>query len=60
MQNTFLIDTNILVYAYNETSQFHQKALELVENVLNETIVAAISDKNLFEFFVIITQENWC
>jgi len=55
MQNTFLIDTNILVYAYNKSSQFHHKALEIIENALNRNIVAAISDKNLFEFFVIIT-----
>ncbi len=55
MQNTFLIDTNILVYAYNISSQFHHKALEIIENALNRNIVAAISDKNLFEFFVIIT-----
>lgn len=55
MQNTFLIDTNILVYAYNISSRFHHKALEIIENALNRNFVAAISDKNLFEFFVIIT-----
>ena len=28
METTYLIDTNILVYAYNEDAEFHEKAFQ--------------------------------
>jgi predicted nucleic acid-binding protein len=58
METTYLIDTNILVYAYNEDSEFHEEALRILENALNKNINAAIADKNLFEFFAIITDKK--
>lgn len=58
MATTYLIDTNILVYAYNEDSNFHEKALKLLENALNKNIYAVIADKNLFEFFAVITDSR--
>jgi predicted nucleic acid-binding protein len=58
METTYLIDTNILVYAYNEDSEFHEEALRILENALNKNINAAIADKNLFEFFAIITDKR--
>jgi predicted nucleic acid-binding protein len=58
METTYLIDTNILVYAYNEDTPFHEKALQILENALNKNINAAIADKNLFEFFAVITDEK--
>ena len=51
METTYLIDTNILVYAYNEDVEFHEEALKILENALNKNIHAAIADKSLFEFF---------
>jgi predicted nucleic acid-binding protein len=58
METTYLIDTNILVYAYNEDVEFHEEALRILENALNKTINAAIADKSLFEFFAIITDSR--
>jgi predicted nucleic acid-binding protein len=58
MATTYLIDTNILVYAYNEDVEFHEEALEIIEDALNKNINAVIADKNLFEFFAIITDDR--
>lgn len=58
METTYLIDTNILVYAYNEDVEFHEEALKILENALNKNIHAAIADKSLFEFFAIITDKK--
>ncbi len=58
MQTTFLIDSNVLVYAFNEDVQFHKKARELVDKAVNGNFSAVIADKNLFEFFVIITDSR--
>ncbi len=58
METTYLIDSNILVYAYNEDVEFHEKALEILENALNKRIDTVISDKNLYEFFAIITDKK--
>jgi predicted nucleic acid-binding protein len=35
METTYLIDTYILVYAYNEDVEFHEEALRILENALN-------------------------
>ena len=32
----FAIDTNLLVYAHNEDSEFHQQAVRFIEQVFNE------------------------
>ena len=58
MVTTYLIDTNILVYAYNEDVEFHEEALKIIEDALNKNINAVIADKNLFEFFAIITDDR--
>jgi len=55
MENSYLIDTNILVYAYNENVEYHKKSLKIVEDMLNRQMNAVIADKTLFEFFAIIT-----
>ena len=53
--NTYLLDTNILVYAYNNDSPFHKKAYKLLDEALNGKINTVLIDKNLYEFFAIIT-----
>lgn len=58
MEITYLIDTNILVYAYNEDVEFHKKALKILEDALNNRINAVITDKSLLEFFAIITDKR--
>ena len=54
----FLIDTNILVYAYNQDDAEKRDACKaLVEKCWNGTQKYAVSMQNLSEFYVIITQK---
>ncbi len=55
MATTSLIDTNVLVYAFNPSAPFHLPAREIVEKALNGDMDAAIADKNLYEFYAIVT-----
>ncbi len=32
----FAIDTNLLVYAHNSDSEFHQQAVQFIERMFNE------------------------
>lgn len=53
--NNILLDTNILVYAFDETSEFHQRASELFLNDENNLFVAT---KNISEFFAVCSKLN--
>jgi len=54
----FLIDTNILVYAYDTTDKRkHERAKALLEKCWRREISYAISAQNLAEFFVVMTQK---
>jgi len=53
-----LIDTNILVYANNEDSPYHNTSKELIENALNGNIKAALAIQNLVELYAIITDKK--
>lgn len=54
----FLIDSNILVYAYDETDERrHNLAQKLLQKCWNGEVTYAISTQNLAEFFVIITKK---
>ncbi len=47
----FLVDTNILIYAYElEDSTRKEKSLELLQKCFKKEIVLAISNQNLAEF----------
>jgi len=50
-----LIDTNVLVYASDQTSPFHQEAVRLREKGLKGEISLCVSPQILTEFFAIIT-----
>ena len=53
-----LIDTNILVYAYDCTDQKkHKLAQQLLEKCWKKEVFFAISSQNLAEFFIIITKK---
>lgn len=53
-----LIDTNILVYAYDLADPLrHKKAKQLLEKCWKKEVSYAISSQNLGEFFVIITKK---
>lgn len=54
----FLIDTNILVYAYDKTDeQKHRLARSLLEKCWKRERSYAISAQNLAEFFIIVTKK---
>lgn len=53
--NTYLIDTNILVYAFNLDSEFNNQAMRIMDDAINGEIKAFIAEKSLYEFFAIIT-----
>src|SRR6266446_6822962 len=50
-----LLGTNILVYAADETSEFHAPAKQLRDWGVQGDIPVAISPQILFEFFAVIT-----
>jgi toxin-antitoxin system PIN domain toxin len=50
-----LLDTNILVYAYNEDSVHHKVAKRFLDKVFAGEIKACISQQVLYEFFSVIT-----
>jgi len=54
MNNKVLVDTNILVYATNKNSIFHQKAKSFLEKEL-PSYSLCLSLQNLIEFYAIIT-----
>ncbi|MDT3740682.1 MAG: type II toxin-antitoxin system VapC family toxin [Candidatus Kapabacteria bacterium] len=57
MEN-FLIDTNVLIYAINNDSEFHQSSRKLFETALNNDLNFFVSINNLLEFFAIVTDNK--
>ncbi|MBI2146067.1 PIN domain-containing protein [Candidatus Woesearchaeota archaeon] len=54
----FLIDSNILVYAYDTTDPHkHLKAKTLLEKCWKREVAYTLSTQNLAEFFIIITKK---
>ncbi|MBI2147168.1 PIN domain-containing protein [Candidatus Woesearchaeota archaeon] len=54
----FLIDSNILIYAYDRTdAQKHKIAKELLEKCWKQQAKYAVSTQNLAEFFINITKK---
>ena len=50
-----LLDTNILVHAYNQTSPRQKVASSIIEKAMAGEIQACIAPQVLFEFFAVIT-----
>ncbi len=56
--SVFLIDTNVLIYAYDKTDKKkHSIAKKLLEKCWRREATFAISIQNLAEFFVVVTQK---
>lgn len=55
MIKNYLIDTNVLVYAYNSSFYKHILSKSIVEEAMNGDIKAFIADKNIYEFYAIVT-----
>ena len=53
-----LIDTNILVYAYNVDSSFHEKAKKIIQKAVKGELTAAVSVQNLVELYAVITDKR--
>lgn len=59
----FAIDTNLLVYAHNEDSEFHQQAVQFIERVFNEydaggRLAVCLSTQVLTEFMNVMTRQT--
>jgi len=53
---TYLIDSNIIVYAFNITSPYHQQAKEFMNRqVLTERVDCCVAYQTIYEFYAIIT-----
>ena len=49
------LDTNILVYAHDELSPFHNKCALLLDSVINNEIKGIIAEQNVMELYRILT-----
>lgn len=59
----FAIDTNLLVYAHNSDSEFHQKAVQFIERMFNEydadgQLTVCLSTQVLTEFINVMTRQT--
>jgi predicted nucleic acid-binding protein len=57
MDSKVLIDTNILIYAIDASSPFHEKSLEVLQNAENGIIQAFIAEKSLYELAAVLSSQ---
>jgi predicted nucleic acid-binding protein len=50
-----LLDTNILVHAYNKSSPHQDQAIEILNKATQGAIEACLSPQVLYEFFAVVT-----
>jgi predicted nucleic acid-binding protein len=50
-----LLDTNILVHAYNKSSPHQSKAGGIIRRAMRGEIEACLTAQVLFEFFAVVT-----
>lgn len=53
MNNSILVDTNVLIYAIDADSQFHSRALKFLSD---PRITLSTTSKNISEFLVVLTR----
>lgn len=53
-----LLDTNILVHAYNKSSPCQDKASEIIKAAMRGEIEAYLSPQVLYEFFAVVTSSK--
>jgi len=51
------IDSNLLIYAFNLSSEFHQDSIKILNDTINSEGIA-ICDISLIEFFQVITDKK--
>ena len=55
MMTPWLIDTNILIYSYDETQELHPSSYAFLEHVFSGHISASVTHQNLLEFLSVAT-----
>ena len=50
-----LLDTNILVHAYNKSSTYQNKASKIIKKAIKGEIEAYLAPQVLYEFFAVVT-----
>lgn len=55
MTTSWLIDTNILIYSFDETQGLHSSSYSLLEHAFSGKLSASIAQQNLLEFFAVVT-----
>lgn len=55
MMKSWLIDTNVLIYSYDQACQFHQSSYEFITYSLSAELNLVISHQNLLEFIAVVT-----
>ncbi len=53
-----LLDTNILVHAYNDASPYQKKASKIMQKAVTGEIKACLTSQVLYEFFAVITNSK--
>ena len=53
-----LFDSNVLVYAHNQDSLFHSKAVKLITEVAKGSMFGILTSQNLLEFYSVITDKR--
>ncbi len=53
-----LLDTNILVHAYNKSSPHQQTASDIIKKAMNGEIQAYLTPQVLYEFFAVVTSSK--
>jgi predicted nucleic acid-binding protein len=53
-----LLDTNILVHAYNKSSPHQQEAAKIIKRAMQKETNACIAPQVLYEFFAVVTNEK--
>lgn len=53
-----LLDSNVLIYAHNQSSLLHNQALALIQSVIEGDIKGVLAQQNLLEFYSIITDQK--
>jgi len=55
MDNSILVDTNVLIYAVDADSRFHEQAVKLLSD---PTLKLFTTSKNISEFLVVLTRND--
>jgi len=55
MTTSWLIDTNVLIYSYDQTQKLHPLSYSFLEYAIAGELRASISHQNLLEFLAVVT-----